>query len=266
MPGKLILEYRGQRAEEEVTVMEIEALAAAIGVSAEKLDTCCACPYWGQMECEEGCDFPEEAREFWPDVQLRLWALIRRVGLDGRIAEDEQRVKAGEHMPPMQGPSVDDSHPTRHCGHCHTCGTPLKRVLDSEEWCSGCGGYKRYPSHGWAVGAWGVEQDLQCPQPGTGPSKQELLGVIGHLLYWGRRVVERRNDALDHLPAALKQAEAVVVRTGQPGLEKAGPKLTVKVTVNRGMIEQVDKPACVRVEVRDLDCEAIGESGESVYP
>jgi hypothetical protein len=266
MPGKLILEYRGQRAEEEVTVMEIEALAAAIGVSAEKLDTCCACPYWGQMECQGRCSFPEEARELWADLQLRLWGLIRGAGLQGPIPEDERRVKPAEYMPPMHGPNIDDGHPTRHCGHCHTCGTPLKRALDGEEWCSGCGDYKRYPSHGWAVGAWGAEQDLICPQPGTGPSKQELLGVIGHLLYWGRRVVERRNDALDHLPAALKQAEAVVVRTGQPELEKAGPKLTVKVTVNRGMIEQVDKPACVRVEVRDLDCEAIGESGESVYP
>ncbi len=37
-----------------------------------------------------------------------------------------------------------------HCGHCHTCGTPLHKVLDGEEWCPICGMYRRYRSHGWA--------------------------------------------------------------------------------------------------------------------
>lgn len=35
------------------------------------------------------------------------------------------------------------------CHHCHTCGTPLKNVLDGEEWCPKCLQYRRYRSHGW---------------------------------------------------------------------------------------------------------------------
>lgn len=37
----------------------------------------------------------------------------------------------------------------RHCGHCHSCGGPLRRVLDGEEWCDACGAYRRYLSHGF---------------------------------------------------------------------------------------------------------------------
>ena len=35
------------------------------------------------------------------------------------------------------------------CGCCHECGTPLRIVLDGEEWCHKCGAYRRYRSHGW---------------------------------------------------------------------------------------------------------------------
>lgn len=37
----------------------------------------------------------------------------------------------------------------RYCGHCHTCGTKLREVLDGEEWCPVCQTYRRYRSHGW---------------------------------------------------------------------------------------------------------------------
>lgn len=36
------------------------------------------------------------------------------------------------------------------CGLCHKCGTPLKEVLDGEQWCSKCETYQRYHSHGFA--------------------------------------------------------------------------------------------------------------------
>lgn len=35
------------------------------------------------------------------------------------------------------------------CGKCHTCGTPLRSVLDGEEWCPKCRAYRRYRTHGW---------------------------------------------------------------------------------------------------------------------
>lgn len=38
---------------------------------------------------------------------------------------------------------------TMHCGHCHTCGSALRKCLDGEEWCPRCGQYRRYLSHGW---------------------------------------------------------------------------------------------------------------------
>lgn len=38
------------------------------------------------------------------------------------------------------------------CGYCHDCMTPLRPVLDGEEWCPRCDVYRRYPSHGWADG------------------------------------------------------------------------------------------------------------------
>lgn len=46
-----------------------------------------------------------------------------------------------------------------HCGYCHTCGCQLKSVLDGEEWCSRCGQYRRYISHGWGM----TEDPSPCP-------------------------------------------------------------------------------------------------------
>lgn len=45
----------------------------------------------------------------------------------------------------------------RNCGNCHTCGQPLRIVLDGEEWCDTCGTYRRYKSHGWSM-----EEDSPC--------------------------------------------------------------------------------------------------------
>jgi len=52
--------------------------------------------------------------------------------------------------------------PRRNCGHCHTCGTPLRTVLDGEEWCPTCQQYRRYAAHGWAG-----TTDPDCPSPVT---------------------------------------------------------------------------------------------------
>lgn len=38
---------------------------------------------------------------------------------------------------------------TRPCMRCHICGTPVRIVLDGEEWCPRCGRYQRPASHGW---------------------------------------------------------------------------------------------------------------------
>lgn len=45
------------------------------------------------------------------------------------------------------------------CGLCHTCGTPIKIVLDGEEWCPKCDAYQRPRVHGWV---WGDDWSL-CP-------------------------------------------------------------------------------------------------------
>ena len=40
------------------------------------------------------------------------------------------------------------------CSRCHQCGTALRLVLDGEQWCTTCGEYRRYVTHGWTrVGA-----------------------------------------------------------------------------------------------------------------
>ncbi len=49
-----------------------------------------------------------------------------------------------------------------HCGKCHTCGTPLRQVLDGEEWCPTCRAYRRYRSHGWSS-AIAETTARQCP-------------------------------------------------------------------------------------------------------
>ncbi len=50
----------------------------------------------------------------------------------------------------------------QHCGHCHTCGSTLKRVLDGEEWCPTCNAYRRYRSHGWG-GSAANKNSESCP-------------------------------------------------------------------------------------------------------
>lgn len=59
----------------------------------------------------------------------------------------------------------------RNCGRCHTCGTPLRLVLDGEEWCETCEVYRRYRSHGWARAA-AESAEEQCP-PRDGGGQQE---------------------------------------------------------------------------------------------
>ena len=57
----------------------------------------------------------------------------------------------------------------KNCGHCHTCGTKLRTVLDGEEWCDRCGQYRRYQSHGWqAPHPWVLVKEgtkPECPDP-----------------------------------------------------------------------------------------------------
>ena len=52
----------------------------------------------------------------------------------------------------------------RYCGRCHTCGTPLRQVLDGEEWCARCRSYRRYRSHGWAYSL-AEDKAEHCPEP-----------------------------------------------------------------------------------------------------
>lgn len=50
------------------------------------------------------------------------------------------------------------------CGQCHTCGTEMRQVLDGEEWCVTCKAYRRYRSHGWALGCPAIhETSRYCP-------------------------------------------------------------------------------------------------------
>lgn len=49
----------------------------------------------------------------------------------------------------------------RNCGHCHKCGSELKKCLDGEEYCPSCQVYLRYWSHGWPYRAW--RGPAECP-------------------------------------------------------------------------------------------------------
>jgi len=66
--------------------------------------------------------------------------------------------------------------PRRHCGRCHSCGQPLKRCLDGEEWCSVCQTYRRYPSHGWSKGACteSERQEIECPVQAKGQQNGQI--------------------------------------------------------------------------------------------
>lgn len=63
----------------------------------------------------------------------------------------------------------------RHCGRCHTCGTPLCKVLDGEEWCLTCETYRRYRSHGWTL-AVAESTEEHCP-PMDGGDHQTMEEV-----------------------------------------------------------------------------------------
>lgn len=55
-------------------------------------------------------------------------------------------------------------HLRHHCGRCHECGLPLRKVLDGEEYCAQCHAYQRYVSHGWTGNALDDYRD-ECPPP-----------------------------------------------------------------------------------------------------
>lgn len=38
------------------------------------------------------------------------------------------------------------------CRRCHSCGGPIREVLDGEEWCDNCCRYQRPATHGWRQG------------------------------------------------------------------------------------------------------------------
>ena len=50
------------------------------------------------------------------------------------------------------------------CHHCHACGTPLRMVLDGEQWCGTCEQYRRYVTHGWTRHGASAEDMTPCPQ------------------------------------------------------------------------------------------------------
>jgi len=50
------------------------------------------------------------------------------------------------------------------CHECHTCGTPLRMVLDGEEYCDTCHQYRRYVSHGWTRHGASTEDITPCPE------------------------------------------------------------------------------------------------------
>lgn len=63
------------------------------------------------------------------------------------------------------------------CGHCHTCGTALNRVLDGEEWCPACNSYRRYHSHGFAV-AVANPNSAECPPHAPSRFRYRLTDMI----------------------------------------------------------------------------------------
>jgi hypothetical protein len=73
----------------------------------------------------------------------------------------------------------------RNCGHCHTCGSRLRVVLDGEEWCDRCGAYRRYRSHGWHSET-GDESQTLCRQEDEEPDYYAAFpGDPGDPFYFG---------------------------------------------------------------------------------
>ena len=81
------------------------------------------------------------------------------------------------------------------CRSCHQCGTALRLVLDGEQWCTTCGEYRRYVTHGWTrVGASSADI-TPCPS--------------------GRRCDEEEDLADDARPL-LRQTRQCAIRTTHP--------------------------------------------------
>lgn len=57
----------------------------------------------------------------------------------------------------------------RQCGRCHTCGGPIRKVLDGEEWCDRCARYQRPASHGWARDIGLSTDSTPCVAPPSHP-------------------------------------------------------------------------------------------------
>jgi hypothetical protein len=73
---------------------------------------------------------------------------------------------------------ITDRH---HCQHCHACGSPLRVILDGEEWCDTCRKVRWYESHGWGDTGQG---GYACPDLPDDLKACELLMAARHLLAW----------------------------------------------------------------------------------
>jgi len=100
----------------------------------------------------------------------------------------------------------------RLCGHCHTCGSELRRVLDGEEWCDRCGAYRRYQSHGWSWAPTGDGHVTECPDPGLVAEAQATDDLIG-VLAWRERIEALRAQGYTN-PSDIA---AILEREGVPG-------------------------------------------------
>lgn len=265
MGGTLTIDHLNKRAVMLIEDLELDAIAAAIAAPADRIDVCRGCAYRARADCDEGCDWPEEFRREWPEVQQRFFGLIVGWSNIALATEEPAREKRGRHQPPLNGPDISDSHPTRHCGHCHACGAPLKRVLDGEEWCTSCGAYRRYRSHGWAQGAWGVEGGEMCPQPGGGPTRKQFVELLELAAAFIAKAMADGCLANTALPVSrvLKVIQTAITHSKEGSGEKP---LTVRITIEGGGVQEVQTPAGVQVEVHDLDFEAAGEESVFIFP
>lgn len=83
------------------------------------------------------------------DLRLMPSRWIREMRAEVEAARREGRELALFSKKRPIAPMPPTQKPTRKCGRCHTCGTPLRSVLDGEEWCPKCSAYRRYRTHGW---------------------------------------------------------------------------------------------------------------------
>lgn len=96
------------------------------------------------------------------------------------------------------------------CGHCHTCGEKLRRVLDGEEWCDHCNAYRRYRSHGWDS-----KDDSTCPRDKI-ETPESIFPILDDYLEFARHnedtdegLIEyaRQNNRMDEYEAIFEYAE-----------------------------------------------------------